>query len=132
MGNIIPIIPVAIEGWRKRGVAKSATIMRTTAPQRSNRGARLKKAHHTTTANQPKIPPTTAISKAPGTTLGRPNLTSTCSVTATTPGHSRSAFRGGGSPVFAMVISERYSRLEPFVPFFSPEAQVNNNQDKWQ
>ena len=86
-----------------RGVAPSATIIRTMAPQRSNPGARLKKAHQTTIANPAKSPPNTEYSNASGQTMGTPNLTSHWSVTATTPGHSRSGFRGAGSLLCAMV-----------------------------
>jgi hypothetical protein len=104
MGNIIPIIPVAIETWMMRDVASSATIARTTAPQRSSIGARLKKAHHTTIANAHKSPPRMANAKSSGMTMGTPNLTRHSSTTAATPGHSRSGFRGAGSPVCEMVI----------------------------
>ena len=54
--NIIPIIPVAIDLWMTRDVAKSATIIKAMAPKRSGRGARLKNTHHTTIANPPTSP----------------------------------------------------------------------------
>ena len=61
MGNIIPIIPVAIDTWMMLFVANSPTIIKTIAPKRSDQGARLKNTHHRTIANQPpKIPPTSA------------------------------------------------------------------------
>ncbi len=88
-----------------RGVATSATIIRTTAPQRSDQGARLKNAHHTTTANPPTSPPSTAKATASGTTMGTPNLTSHCSTTMTTPGHSRSGFGGVVWTVCVVVMS---------------------------
>ena len=83
-----------------RDVANSATTIRTMAPTRSDQGARLKNSHHTTTANPPTNPaqhPDRAV--APGTTMGTTNLTSHSSTTATTPGHSRSGFRGAGAAV---------------------------------
>ena len=112
------IIPFAIEASTMRLVATMATIIRTTAPQRSTQGARLKKAHHTTIANAPKSPP--RIPKAPtaGTTMGTTNLTRHSSTAAATPGHNRSGFSGAGARVCAMVISDRYSPNGRFVPFF--------------
>ena len=53
MGNMNPIIPVAIDLSMMRDVATSATIIRTMAPKRSHQGARLKNTHHTTTAKPP-------------------------------------------------------------------------------
>ena len=69
---MIPIIPVAIDWWMMRDVAASATIISTTAPQRSDRGAREKNAHHTTTANPPRSAPSGAMYPAigPDTTMG--------------------------------------------------------------
>ena len=63
-----------------RDVANSATIIRTTAPKRSDQGARLKNTHHTTIAN----PPTSTAKHrdqivASGTTMGTTNRTSHCS-----------------------------------------------------
>src|ERR1035437_10189441 len=106
MGNIIPIIPVAIDTWTMRDVANSAIIIRTIAPKRSDQGARLKNNHHTTIANPATSPPRMANAKASGTTMGTPNLTRHSSTAATTPGHSRSGFGGVGSPVCAMVTSD--------------------------
>ena len=52
--NRTPKFPVATDSWRMRGVTTMATIISTTAPQRSERGARLKNAHQTTIPNPPK------------------------------------------------------------------------------
>ena len=76
MGNIIPIMPVAIDTWMTRDVATIATIIRTMAPKRSDQGARLKKTHHTTIANPPTSPPITPKGMASGSTMGTTNLTS--------------------------------------------------------
>jgi len=71
MGNTMPIIPVAIEGWRMRDAAparrSSGHGAPTLEPVRT-----LKKAHHTTTANPPKTPPAMQNSKASGATMGKP------------------------------------------------------------
>ena len=92
MTNIIPIIPVAMDWWMMRGVANSATPIKTMAPTRSDQGARLKNSHHTTIVTPPRSSPIIPTAMAPGTTTGTTNLTSHCSTTATTPGHSRSGF----------------------------------------
>jgi hypothetical protein len=105
MKNSNPIAPVAMEGSsRINFVAATAAIIRTTAPQRSTMGARLKKAHHTAIAKVPAIPPRMLYSKASGQTLGTANLSSPISATTTTPGHSRSGLRAVFSPIFALVI----------------------------
>ncbi len=82
-----------------RGVTTTATIIRTTAPQRSERGARLKNAHHTTTASPPMNPLATPMMLVvdPGAMVGTTSQASHCSPTATTPGHSQS----GGFPAGA-------------------------------
>src|SRR5262249_2045244 len=82
--------PLAIDSWTMRDVANNPTIIRTTAPSRSDQGARLKKTHHTTIANPPTTPTITPKAAASGTTMGRPNLTNHCSITMTTPAHNRS------------------------------------------
>src|SRR5215213_964075 len=91
-------------GMRK--VANNATIIRTTAPTRSDQGARLKNSHHRMTANpKPKVA-RSADFVASGATTGSPNLTSHCRITRTTPGHSRSGFRRVGSADCAIVMSD--------------------------
>ena len=57
MGNNIPPGAVAIDSWRTREVANIATTISTTAPTRSDHGARLKNTHHTTIANAATSPP---------------------------------------------------------------------------
>jgi hypothetical protein len=104
MKNIIPIIPVAIDSWRMRDIVSGATIIRTTAPQRSDRGARLRNAHQTTTASPHKSPAITPKNLASGTAIGTPNINSHCSDTAATPGHSRSGLCGVCASVCAMVM----------------------------
>src|SRR5215510_7138099 len=81
------------------------------APQRSDRGARLKNAHHTTIANVQRSAPITPRPKAwnPGITAFTPNRDSHCSATATTPGHSLNGFRKAGS--FAILMFMPVSRL---------------------
>src|SRR5712691_4269686 len=102
-----------------RFVATTATTIRTMAPTRSAQGARLKNSHHTTIANPQASPPSIANMRASGATRGTTNQSSHCSTTATTPGHSRSGFRGGSSSVCAMAISETNTLLnQPFVPWF--------------
>src|SRR5262245_23237208 len=76
------------------------------APRRSDQGARLKNSHHTRTANAHTRAPITTPIPASGATIGRPNQISHISATATTPGHSRSGFRGTGSSVLLMGIAE--------------------------
>ena len=56
MGNNIPCAPVAIDLSTMRDVANIAAIIRTTAPKRSDHGARLKNTHHRTIANPPPSP----------------------------------------------------------------------------
>ena len=77
-----------------RGVATSATIIRTAAPQRSARGARLKNAHHTATTSPPMNPVATPMRLVvdPGAMVGTTSQASHCSATATMPGHSQSGF----------------------------------------
>src|SRR6476661_7947357 len=97
-----------------RDVAYSVAAIRTTAPNRSDQGARLKKTHQTRTANPPATPPITPKATAPGTAMGTTNLASHCSATATTPGHSRIGLRG--SSVCAMVMFTPYACYEQLVP----------------
>src|SRR5947207_760057 len=79
MGNIIPIIPPAMDLWIMRDVANAATIIRTMALTRSDQGARLKNSHHTTIANAPTSPPITPNIMVSGTRIGATNLTSSSS-----------------------------------------------------
>src|SRR5262245_23771420 len=74
------------------------------APQRSDRGARLKNAHHTTITNVQRSAPIIPRAKPwnQGTTAFTPHRDSHCSTTATTPGHSLSGFRKAGSSAFLM------------------------------
>ncbi len=95
--NIAPWPAVAIDTSTIGRVAASPTIIRTMAPQRSVRGARLKNAHHTATPNPPRTPAITPTSAASGTTMVATNHTSNWSATMTTPGHSRSGFRRVGA-----------------------------------
>src|SRR5262249_12953200 len=76
------------------------------APQRSDRGARLKNAHHTTITNVQRSAPIIPRAKPwnPGTMAFTPNRDSHCSATATTPGHSLSGFRKAGSSAFLMFV----------------------------
>src|ERR1017187_9273158 len=104
MANNIPCAPVAIDTWMRREVPNSATTIRTTAPKRSDHGARLRKTHQARTAKPPTSSPSIPKPSAPGTTAGTANLASHCSTTATTPGQRRSGFRVAGSSVRAMVI----------------------------
>ncbi len=98
--NIIPIIPPAIDSWRRmRGVAASATIIKARAPKRSDQRARLKNTHHRMMTNAQASPPRTLNIMASGKTRGTTNLISTSSTAASTPGQSRSGFRGVGSSV---------------------------------
>jgi hypothetical protein len=60
MGNMLPIIAVRIEMWTKGHVTTSATTISTTAPTRSNQGARLKNNHHTRIANEQTSAPSAA------------------------------------------------------------------------
>jgi hypothetical protein len=83
--------------------AASATIIKTGAAQRSNRGALLKKIHQTPTANPQNSPPNKPIPIASGTKTGITNLTSHCSITMTTPGHNRSGFFGVGPMAFLLL-----------------------------
>ena len=119
MGNVIPIIPVAIERSTMRDVAPSATTIRRMAPNRSIQAARLKKTHHRTIASPPTNPPNTLISSASGHTIGTPNLRIHSSVTATTPGHSRSGFLGACSSAGRRVTFRQYSSTRNFVPLYS-------------
>jgi len=91
-GNINPTFAVFIDMWRNCDVAKSAAIIKTTANQRSKRGALLKKAHHTTTANAKESPPRIPIIIASGIKTGITNLKRNCMITITTPGHNLSGF----------------------------------------
>ena len=109
----------------RRDVATIATIIRTMAPKRSDQGARLKKAHHTTIARPPTTPPMTAYSSKSGTTLGRTNRISHCNVTAATPGQSRSGFR-------SMVTLATYSGHSQFVPFFHGSSGTAQEQITFQ
>ena len=84
--------PVAMETWMMRDVATSATIIKARAPQRSERGARLKNAHHTTMANAQTSAPIIPTGPASGATMGTTALASNSSTAASTPGHSRSGF----------------------------------------
>jgi hypothetical protein len=60
IGNIIPIIPFAMDGCTRCDVANNPTIIRTMAPTRSDQGARLKNSHRRRTASPPpKTPPST-------------------------------------------------------------------------
>src|SRR5687767_3247819 len=88
----------------RRAEGHSATIIRPLAPTRSDQGARLKNTHQTTIASPPASPPMTAKGSAAGATTGTAYLTRNCSITMTTPGHSRSGLRGVDS-VCAIVIS---------------------------
>ena len=85
-----------IDSWRKDHVAASPPIIRTMVPRRSDQRARLKNAHHKTTANA--APSAHCIPSAkplnPGMTAFTPNRATNSSPTATTPGHSRSGRRG--------------------------------------
>src|SRR5205823_2279931 len=85
-------------------------------PTRSVHGARLKKSHHTTTANPHATPPSTANMAASRATKGTMNQSSHCSTTRATPGHSRSGLREVGlsvwemrSSLWGMSISEPYA-----------------------
>src|ERR1039457_2974830 len=105
MGNNIPCAPVAIDTSTMRFVANSTTIIRPTAPKRSDQGARLRNNHHRTMANPPTSSPSNPKSAASGTTAGTANLTSHCRITMTTPGHSRSGFLAE----FFILVPESYS-----------------------
>src|SRR5579864_3445497 len=96
----------------RRLVASSARIIRTIAPQRSAMEARLKNAHHTRIANAQMAPPRSPKTAASGMTTGRPYMSSNCSTTATTPGHSRSGFSGTDS----LVMFRAYAPGREFVP----------------
>ena len=91
--NNRPCAPVAMDGWRKRKVAISARIIRTTAPGRSVQDARLKKTHQITNINAPASSPNTLTRPASGNMIGTTKLDSHCNATATTPGHKRSGLR---------------------------------------
>ena len=91
VGNMKPIIPVAIDLSMKRDAVYIATPIRTTAPQRSNRGAQPKNAHHAITATPPRSAPNIATAMASGQTEGRTNLNK-ASVTATKPSHGLNCF----------------------------------------
>jgi hypothetical protein len=95
-GSIIPIIPFAIDGCTMRLVMMIAMTINTIAPKRSTQGARLKNSHQTRIASAHTIAPSIAPMAASGATTGTTNQSSHCSTTATTPGHSRSGFRGVG------------------------------------
>jgi hypothetical protein len=73
-------------------VTASATIIRTGAIQRSNRGALLKKIHQIIINNPQITPPNKPIAIVDGTIAGTTNLRSHCSITMITPGHSLSGF----------------------------------------
>ncbi len=107
----MPMAPVAIDSWRMSGVAARATIIRATAPRRSDHGARLKNSHQTTRANPPANPPSMPYMAASGATRGTPYRASHCNATMTTPGQSRSGF--GGVDVSACVIA-LVSMFKPF------------------
>jgi hypothetical protein len=74
--NINPIIDVEMEMSMNWAVAKRANIIRTTAVQRSNRGALLKKAHQIITANPLSIPPNNPTAIASGKMIGKTYLRS--------------------------------------------------------
>src|SRR5262249_53462804 len=90
IGNIIPIIPPAIEGSTTRLVATTATTISTSAPMRSNHGARLKNSHHKMVANAAITPARKQKSVALGIRKGTTNHDNHCTAKAMTPGHRRS------------------------------------------
>ncbi|MFC1539174.1 hypothetical protein ACFL6H_07110 [Candidatus Latescibacterota bacterium] len=123
--NIIPCNPVIIDSWVKNDVTVSASIMRTKAPQRSKRGARLKNTHHKTSAKPLTSTPSTPISVtvSPGATRGTPNLNSHCSMTMTTPGHNLSGNCRNDSPDrCASLLKNIYS---PYSELFVLMVHVN-------
>jgi hypothetical protein len=89
-------------------------------PRRSDQRARLKKAHHNTTANARPRPHIIPSEKPliPGMTAFTPNLATNRRTTATTPGQTRSGFRRVGSAVCAVVMLKQYAGYQPFVPWF--------------
>src|SRR5215207_2647824 len=89
----------------------SARTISTSAPTRSNQGARLKKSHHKTTANPHKTPIPKPRRVARGIKAGRTNQASHCSTTAAIPGQSRSDFREVGIAICVVLILVR-----PYVP----------------
>jgi hypothetical protein len=72
--NIIPIIDVPIDLSMSFEVTASATIIRTGAIQRSNRGALLKKIHQIIINNPQITPPNKPMAIADGTKAGMTNL----------------------------------------------------------
>ena len=70
MGNIIPIMPVAIDLSMRRVVATKPIARTTSIPMRSGHGARLKPSHHTAMASAPATPPMTPIMAPSGQTRG--------------------------------------------------------------
>src|SRR5579862_6304832 len=100
--------------WRSpgiRGATATATMMRSTALQRSAYGTRLKNAHHSTTTNPNRNPPANPNGAASGAMIGTPIQASHCSIRAATPGHNRRGFLEG---VFA---------FESIVPFLRHTLQ---------
>jgi hypothetical protein len=73
--NINPILAVAIDSSRRKKVQDKAAIIRTIAPHRSIRDARLKNNHYTTMASPPRSPSNTPITIVLGSMKGRTNRT---------------------------------------------------------
>src|SRR5262245_6737686 len=88
----IPWPAFAIDGSTTHRVAYIAGTVTTKAPIRSTHGARLNSSHHTATTSPMAIPANMPYTRASGTRTGTTNHASHCTVTATTPGHSRSGF----------------------------------------
>src|SRR5262245_2286607 len=106
MTSIIPIIPPLMDWCTTRDVATSATIIKASAPSRSDHGARLKNSHHTTVATPHSIPTMTPTNESEtgktslsGAISGRTYRASTSTIAITRPGHNRSGLRGVGPPV---------------------------------
>src|ERR1035437_6529278 len=114
--NKNPIAPPAIDSWTMRLTANIPMIIRAMAPKRSDHAARLKNSHHKATRIPPANPPSTPYTTKSGPPEETTILASPVSIARTTPGHSRSGFRGDGSTVCAMVISDQYSHTRDFVP----------------
>src|SRR5215207_9848559 len=99
-----------------RFVAISVMTISTSAPTRSNQGARLKNSHHSAIANPHNTPISKPMAAVRGKRKGTTNHASHCSTTAITPGHSRSRFGGVGNAICSGVILVRaYARQGQFV-----------------
>src|SRR5688572_17800652 len=88
---MLPMKPPEIDAWTSGLMAITAAAMTTSAPIRSDQGARLKNSHQMRIRAAPTTPTSTPLRSASGMKKGITYRTSTISATIATPGHKRSA-----------------------------------------